>query len=490
MYHYLCLYIPTAFYIFNLHFTLNKLSFITIPMNFIMIHIFLLAIISGFSTIHPIETFQVVIEAEESVYTFENANNGAGPMWTHGNTCIVRYKNKVFASGIETLKDVKPLHNTRWMLFERNRKGWKLLLKDPKDRTREPCPLGLMQDGRMYLSANPTLTEPGKYNGPAEPQIFQFDAKHPENPYKIIKPAWKGSPAFTEHSYRTFATDSKAEEMILFQNIGYTHAEWSFMDADGEGIAHGQLNWPPGDYEEPIHGAIRVCYPAVQLKNKSVYYLGVSDITEPRKDWRNYKFKLTGRKWDYDFRRLFYTWSKDITKGKFEKWIEVSSRENTGGNIFPADLWVSPENQVYILWYERALDERLWKDFFPEENQSESLNFAIIKDGKVIFRKSIVTSATGEEVPGWARFQITDKNRLFVFYYVHGGPGDIRENRMVEISLTGDHEISPPVKVNVKRPLSIFYSANVRAGSPPSSIMDIYGRDDSNEMRYIRLKIK
>ncbi len=461
-------------------------------MNYITILVYLiLAAMSGLLSDNPEETFTVKVEAEEPVYTFEPANNGASPMWTHGNTCIVRYKNKVFASGLETLKDVKPLNNTRWMLFERDKKGWKMLLKDPKDRTREPSPMGIMQDGRLFLTVNPTLTKPGAYNGPSEPQILQFDAKHPSTQYKVLKPVWEGNPPFTEHSYRSFAVDGQAGEMILFQNIGYTHAEWSFMDKNGKWIAQGKLKWPPGDYETPLeHGAIRVCYPAVQLKDRKVYFLGVSDIMEPNKVWRDYKFKLTNRKWDYDFRRLFYTWSEDITTGKFENWVEISSRDKTGGNIFPADLWEAPDGLVYVLWYERALDERLWKEFFPDEKQSESLNFAIIKDGEVIFRKPVMTGSPGEVVPGKGRFQVTKDNRLFVFYYVHGGPGNIKENRMVEISLTGDHALSKPVKINVKRPLNSFYTANVRAGSAPSSILDVYGKDEKNEMRYIRVRIK
>ena len=461
-------------------------------MNYIIILMFLtLSAMFGLLGGNPEETFNAKVEAEELVYTFEPANNGADPMWTHGNTCIVRYKNKVFASGIETLSDVKPLNNTRWMLFERNRKGWKMLSKDLKDRTREPSPMGIMQDGRLFLSVNPTLTEPGIYNGPAEPQILQFNAKHTSAKYKVLKPVWEGNPPFTEHSYRSFAVDGQAEEMILFQNIGYTHAEWSFLDKNGMWIAQGKLNWPPGDYKTPLeHGAIRVCYPAVQLKNRKVHFLGVSDIKEPVKEWQEYKFKLTNKRWDYDFRRLFYTWSDDITTGKFNKWVEISSREKTGGHIFPADLWEAPDGLVYVLWYERALDERLREHFFPDEKQSESLNFAIIKNGKVIFRKSVMTGCPGEVVPGRGRFQVTKDNRLFVFYYVHGGPDNIKENRMVEISLTGNHTISKSLKINVERPLSVFYTANVRAGSAPSSILDIYGKDEAKEMRYIRVRIK
>ena len=105
-------------------------------------------------------TFGIKVETEETVYKFEPADNGAGPMWCHGNTCIVRYGDKVIVSGLETLQEVKPLHNTRWMLFERTDKGWELLLKDEKGRTREPSPIGLSNNGKVFLSVNPTLTEP------------------------------------------------------------------------------------------------------------------------------------------------------------------------------------------------------------------------------------------------------------------------------------------------------------------------------------------
>ncbi len=436
-------------------------------------------------------SFSAVLEAEESVYTYESANNGAGPMWTHGNTCIVRYGKKVFASGIETLPGEKPLNNVRWMLYERDKKGWKLLIKDPKDRTREPCPLGIMDDGRLFLSVNPTLTESGAYNGPSDPQILQFDARHPDKPYKVLRPVWEDEPPFTEHSYRTFVTDGRNGEMILFQNIGYTHAEWSFFDKDGRWSARGRLVWPEADYDDPQPcNVIRVCYPAVQLKERKVYFLGVSDIMEPKKAWREYKYQLTQRKWDYDFRRLFYTWSEDITTGKFEKWVEIASREETGGRIFPADLWVAPGGDVYVLWHERALDERLQEKFFPAAQQSEALNFAVIRDGKVVFRKTIMQGTPGEVVPGWGRFQVTGDNRLFVFYYVHGGPEEIRENRIVEISTAAGHAVSRPVTIGAKRPLSMFYTANVRAGNAPSSLLDVYGQDEKLEMRYMRIRIR
>ncbi len=46
-----------------------------------------------------------VVEIEEDVYNYEPANNGAGPLWCFGSTCLARIGDLVFASGLETLKD-------------------------------------------------------------------------------------------------------------------------------------------------------------------------------------------------------------------------------------------------------------------------------------------------------------------------------------------------------------------------------------------------
>src|SRR6516162_6667391 len=84
---------------------------------------------------------QPVAEIEEDVYHFEPSNNGSGPMWCHGSTCLVRVGNDCFASGIETLAGVKSLNNCRWLLFRRGLEGWKQMQADPEGRTREPSPL-------------------------------------------------------------------------------------------------------------------------------------------------------------------------------------------------------------------------------------------------------------------------------------------------------------------------------------------------------------
>ena len=175
-----------------------------------------------------------VVEIEEDVYTYTNANNGAGPMWCGGSTCLVHSGDHIFASGLETIPDEKPLNNCRWALFHRDAKGWARVRTD-EGRTREPAPLVTFCDGRVFLSANPTLgSGPQPNGGPARPDVLQFAASNPMAAPVSLTPVWQGTPPFREHSYRSFAADGTAGELVLFQNIDYTHAEWTFHNRAGE----------------------------------------------------------------------------------------------------------------------------------------------------------------------------------------------------------------------------------------------------------------
>jgi hypothetical protein len=434
------------------------------------------------------------VEVEEEVYAFADPNNGSGPMWCSGSTCLVRAGDRVFASGIEVLKEAKPLNNCRWQLFERwdAGSGWQRIQADPKDRTREPSPLALGSGGQLYLSANPTLVaDLLAYAGPARPEILRFSVTNPTQPFERILPAWKGAPAFTEHSYRSLAADGPAGELILLQNIGYAHAEWAFRDAAGQWAAQGQIRWPDGkDYAKPQ--PIRICYPNVALKFRAVYFCGVSDIVEPNPEWRAYKQQLTGREWDYDFRRLFYTWTPDITRTGFREWIEIASRERTCGWISPGDLWVGPDGIVHIIWTERVLDERLREKFFPEAKQSYEMNYARIRDGQIVMRKTLHQAGPGGEVPAAARFHITPGNRLLAVYYVSGASAAgkaVSENRLMEIHPDG--RLGAPLRVPLKTPFTSYFTATPRGGSPPSAILDLLGHQagKSQTISYARVRL-
>ncbi|MFO1498565.1 MAG: hypothetical protein U1G07_09260 [Verrucomicrobiota bacterium] len=438
------------------------------------------------------DSLRPVVDVEENVYAYEPANNGAGPMWCSGSTCLVRIGAKLFASGLETIKDCPPLNNCRWTLYTRDETGWHLLQTDQTDRTREPCPMAAFPGGSLFLSVNPTLvTNRQAGGGPAQPQLLQFTAPKPGAPFSRLLPVWAGEPKFTEHSYRSLAADGPGGELILFQNVGYTHAEWSFRDRNGNWSAQGQLAWPWGAaYERPQ--PIRVCYPNVALKGRAVYFCGVSDIQEPRSEWRQFKHQLTGNEWDYDFRRLFFTWNPDIRAQPFADWIEIASRDQTGGWISPGDLWVDSNEAVHLVWSERAIDERLRAKFFAEAKQSHAINYARVQDGKVALRRTLLEAREGEGglVPSSPRFQVLPDQRLILFYLVRGRTPaglEVAENRVVEIKKDG--ALGDWVKVPLKVPFSGPFTTTWRAGSSASTALELLGPglDQGRTIRYARI---
>jgi hypothetical protein len=456
--------------------------------------ILILAAAAAESYAQPLASLRPTVELEEEVYRFEPANNGAGPLWCNGSTCLVRIGEEVFASGLETLKGFKPLNNCRWTFWKRTADGWQLQQADRNGRTREPCPLAYFDGGPVFLSANPTLvTDPNAHSGPARPEVLQFDPADPKAPYQTLLPKWEGTPAFSEHSYRSFAADGPNRELIVLQNIGYTHAEWSFLDRSGAWSAAGKLVWPWGaEYRHPR--AVRTCYPNVALKGRAVYFCGVSDIEEPNPEWQASKKQLTGRSWDYDFRRLFYTWTPDVTKTKFHPWVEIASREKTCGWIMPGDLWVAPDGVVHLLWLERAIDERLRAKFFPDAKQSHALQYAQVRDGKVVLRRALVESVEGRpgETASAGRFHVTPDNRLLVICYVAGvnaAGKHVAENRIME--LAADGAIANQCSLPLKHPMTSYFTATIRAGSAPSTIIDMLGHraDAPGAISYARIRL-
>ncbi len=126
------------------------------------------------SRTHAVE-LKPKVEIEEDVYRYTEPNNGAGPMWCSGSTCLVRTGDHVFASGIETIPNAQPLNNCRWVLFERGGQGWHRVFVDEQGRTREPAPLAALPDDRVFVSVNPAVSnEPQPNGGPAQPDVLQF----------------------------------------------------------------------------------------------------------------------------------------------------------------------------------------------------------------------------------------------------------------------------------------------------------------------------
>jgi len=442
-----------------------------------------------------------VVVAEQDLYEYKTADNGADPMWCHGNTCVVRVGKNVFASGIETLPDHKAYNNVRWMLFKGTGKQLKQITNGGDTHEREPCPMACFPDGRVFLSVNPSATNPNQTDGPSQPQVLEFSAGAcgaDQGEYKTIIPKWSINYPGMAHTYRSFSADPPNSELLLMYNWAfYDKFYWTFY-SEGEWKAQGELNFPstadfplisPSGKKLTDPKFIRVCYPAVQLKDRAVHYLGVSDILEPYEEWRGY--------FSYDFRRLFYVWSDDITTGKFNKWVEIASHDKTGGYVNPLDLWIGPDNHAHILWYERKLHQRaeFRNKFTPGIKQRTAINYSVIKDGEVLGTRPIAVLDEGErgEIPGRAaRFHLTPDGRLLVLYSARA-PGRGWSIRLVEITREGP--AGKPVTVPLKQPFEqYFFTAGVRSGCKPSRFIDILGpisRDkNGGTMGYARIRLE
>ena len=431
------------------------------------------------ATAQPIKP---VVEVEDTVYRYTSADNGAGPMWCYGSTCIVRCGDGVLASGLETVLDTKPLNNCRWTLHRRDADGWKLVQADPKGLQREPCPVGCFADGTFLLSTNPTLNPPGtEGGGPADPHILAFSRSRLSGPGLRKQPVWHGEPQFTEHSYRGLGVDGPNRELVLVNNLGYEQQHWSFLDRGGKWSNCGIIHYP-----------IRGCYSNVALKNRACHIFSVGDVVEPVEEWRKWKREQSGREWDYVFRRLFYAYNPDIAHTQFLRPIEIENVDATAGGLWNRDLWIDRQGDAHIIYAKTTVAIREMRDrFFPGTSIVNSLEYCRVHDNKIVFRKTLISSPEKDppETVGMARFHSTPDGRLFIVYHAVGtdaqGKG-FNENRIMEMQPDGTKPITIPLKTR----LTNFMTATERGGSPPSETLDLYGNaDDPLEIRYARVRL-
>ncbi len=424
-----------------------------------------------------------VVQMEDVVCTYVSPDNGAGPLWCYGAPLLVRSGDDVFLSVMETGENAPRLCNTRWQFWRRNRSGWKVVRQADGFREREPCPLVAFSDGRLFLSINPSISPPGTQYGPCDPQLVEFSAKNPEQPPKMLRPAWVGDTSFTDHSYRGIASDA-AQRQILLLNIHSQTGEqfWSFLDKDGKWTRQGKIRFP-----------IRSCYPQVALRDRAAHVLAIGDIVEPNAEWRAYKKQKTGRDWDYVFRRLFYTWTPDITQADFAEPLELENVDSTAGHIRNLDLWLDARGSAHILYLKQSVQSALMRDrFFPGAKITTSLEHSVLRHGQMVGRSTLLKGGEGAstETPGNARFHAAEDGKLFVIYHCSGRDARgnaLSENRLLQLlPETG----AKPTTIPLQYPFTTFFTACERGGSPPSSTIDLFGTgDESNTLRYARIRL-
>lgn len=404
-------------------------------------------------------------------------------MWDYGAPGIVRRGDTVFAAGLDTIPGVKPLHNCRWALHRRAKGGWDRAAADEKGRQREPCPIVIFEDGRLFLSTNPTLTEENAYSGPADPHLLEFSAKDLGKPPSVLRPVWSGNPRLTEHTYRGLGADARNRELLILHNdgSGAPRAHWSFLDRRGKWSNQGVIEYP-----------VRGCYPQVALRNGAAHVLAIGDIMEPIAEWRKFKFEQSGgRQWDYVFRRLFYARNSEVGSRAFGAPVEIDNVDRTAGHITNLDLWLDDEGAAHLLYLKRNIASPVMRDrFFPGTPITVSLEYRVVKDGSVAGARTLLTG--GEEAeserPVYARFHAAPKGRLFVFASVESRGK--HENRLLDMSRGAAQ--SGGGKVELQYPFLHFMTATERGGSRPSEYLDVLGTcagAPHTTMRYARIRL-
>ncbi|MHC4559718.1 MAG: hypothetical protein ACYS80_20695 [Planctomycetota bacterium] len=358
----------------------------------------------------------------------------------------------ITARGIETGKDIPPLCNTRWQLWHRSTDGWKVEQSEKNYRQREPCPIAGFQQGTVFLSVNPSIESVGTKYGRCEPLVLEFAPENLGGSVKIHRPMWADGTYFTDHSYRGFAADGINGELILLNINAQTGEQFvSYCDSKGNWHRKGKIKFP-----------IRACYPQVALRDGSAHVMAIGDIVEPIEEWKKLKFEKLKQKWDYVFRRLFYTYTDDIKTADFRIPIEIDTVEDTCGHIQNLDLYVDPAGAAHLLYLKRPYQyEFIRNKYFPNRAMTVHLVYVVVKEGRVVSRKMLAETSKdsiGLE-PSFGRFHISNNRELYVI--VAGTAND------------EGHRIFGN------------YLGRIQAG-----IIDLFGiADDSPNLRYARIRI-
>ncbi len=419
-------------------------------------------------------TLKLAVNAEEDVYTLVSPDNGSGPFWCYGCTQIVRLGDDVIVSQMETGEGVPLLCNTRWRLLLRGAEGWSLVAEADAYRQREPCPVAIAS-GDFFLYANDSTQPPGTRYGPCKPHLTGFSLSSGEVVRRTLMPSWRGEPYFTDHSYRGFGADQAAGQLLMLNIDAKTSVQHAcLLSTAGETLATGSITFP-----------VRACYPQVALRGGAVHVLAISDVVEPVEAWRTYKFEQTGNKWDYVFRILYYSSTPDLKHEGFAEPLEVANVDDTGGYINNQDLWLSPAGDAYILYTEREVQSALLRDkFFPEKSIVSSLHLAVVRNGAVVSRRTLV-AGTEERTPGCARFQEAADGILYAVVYIGGeGAGNVL------VQVFPEPETPALVPIPLTKPMSAFCLASVRAGCAPADTIDLLGQTSADTVSYAQVTLE
>lgn len=437
------------------------------------------------SAAHP-DAPRAVVQAEETIYVYTNANNGASPLWTFASDTLVRHGDDVYFCATEFLPEATPLNCVRWALMQRTTDGWTVVRRDERDLTRENSPIGITGDGRIILSANPTLAPEERY-GPSEPRVLVFPPGDPSGEYETFIPRWESEPSFSNHSYRGFGVDAVTGEALITHQEGHYAQHWAFLTRDRDWLT-GSLVFP--DPPEYTREELRYLYPCVALKDRAAWVFARSGATEPIDEWYEHKKQFGGK--NVSRRRLALAWTPDITAQPLSEWRDLVNVMETGGEVWNCDLYVAPDGDVHVLWFEISVQPELRDRFFPDTPIRRYLKHGIVRDGELVSTSTLVEGDVPAR-PHWGRFHIGEDGRMYLLYTWWVAPSaEDAGNHTMLAEILPDGSLSEAVELPLACPLGArFMVASTRGGTPPSSVIDAVDSTWAPEapVRYVSIAI-
>jgi len=345
-------------------------------------------------------------------------------------------------------------------------------------------------------TVNPSTKPAGTQYGPCKPLVLEFDRENLSGKITAHTPAWADGTYFTDHSYRGFAADGVNGELLLLNINAKTSEQFvSYRDSSGQWHQKGTIEFP-----------IRSAYPQVSLRDGSAHVMAIGDIVEPVEQWRKLKFEKTNRKWDYVFRRLFYTYTDNIRTTGFRAPVEIDTVEETGGYIRNLDMHIDAAGAAHLLYTKQPHQYAFIRDkYFPGQAMTINLEYVVVKDGKVVSKRTLAQSSQDSAGfrPSFARFHISSDGKIHV---IAAGTG-IDKGKRAFGNYIGKIPAGKgrPVfeRIGLKHPFGSFFTNTPRGGSKPSDVIDtprggskpsdvidIFGiADDNPNLRYARVRV-
>lgn len=406
--------------------------------------------------------------------------NGAAPDWDLGNAHMIRVGDRVFITNMHVHEDRLPLCRTTMELWEKkDGEAWKKVYEDDSGFQREPCPMAYLGNGRLAITVNPTAKAYAKDERTevveSVPMLLILDITDGVKKTDLIRLEWEPcGHTFLDHSYRSMALDLANGDLFLTNIDSYKYEKHVFtlLDKEMRCLKTGTLHFPN-----------RSCYHTIAMNDGEVYLFAVQDIIETNQEWKEYKRKITGNYWDYDFRTIYLNYCPDIRKGDFEPSQVVCDREATCGWERSLDCCYDRNGDMLFLAAQWNIAHAfMQKPFFPDTPLVVSLELFRFSHGQLLER-TVIDTATGDRSTAdfGGYFHTAANGDVYILWNKKTACEKDLLDSGIYLSKASAPQAAPVKLTNEFGPI---FGCKTRLGAVPSDTIDSYWSKSDTEIMY------